>query len=286
MDITLIAGPNTVIEDCEDAWVANTNVTSANTDNSEGNFKVGVSVKIIVPSGAVSGQLLAYETITSKNLSQVGYIALWLKSSITTTYGQLQLVLHSAAPSGGPPVVYDLPKENIDIPALTANTWKFCILALANPILDTAIVSVGIQQVGDLAAFNLWVDEITCYLTKTFNPLSVKGVDDAESAVMNLSVSQSDLVGNRLESSRSFNRRIQIDLGVVSEKIDRIFLWVWLMSETKQITYAGETITVVLSDNSEYDAEWKNGVSFARAYSFEVIEKTARRTLPISWLDY
>jgi hypothetical protein len=273
MDITFIAGPNTVISDCESLWTAGAGVTATQSaDKQVGTY----SAKFACTSAVKSGAVIGYETWAAKNLSTARYFSYWIKSSKATVAGDVQILL----------VEGSTVRETINVPALVANTWKWGIAATTNPATDNAITTVRLVMAGDVGAFDLWVDHITCYITKTFTPLSVKGFDEAEQVVMHPATTQKDLVGNITEWRGSFNRVISVDLGVVTEKIDRIFLLVWALSETKQITYAGETIGVVLSEGEDFGAEWKNNISFSRAYSFELIEKTARRTMPTSWLDY
>ena len=46
------------------------------------------------------------------------------------------------------------------MPALTANTWKYCRVALSNPHTDTAIISVGLEYDSDLGACTVHLDDI------------------------------------------------------------------------------------------------------------------------------
>ena len=56
------------------------------------------------------------------------------------------------------------PLETLNIPILTADTWKYCRLALSNPETDTAIISVGLK-LADSSQVNsgtatIWIDDI------------------------------------------------------------------------------------------------------------------------------
>lgn len=80
-------------------------------------------------------------------------IGFWIKSDITIAANDLQLRLDDTAAIASP-------LESLNIPALIANQWTKLYLPLANPHLDTAIISVGLYQVVDKGAFNLWIDDI------------------------------------------------------------------------------------------------------------------------------
>tara|TARA_R100000306_G_C4353175_1_gene131244 strand:- start:613 stop:1107 length:495 start_codon:yes stop_codon:yes gene_type:complete len=47
------------------------------------------------------------------------------------------------------------------VPALSADTWTFCRVALANPETDTAIISVGLEYDSDIGAATVWLDDIS-----------------------------------------------------------------------------------------------------------------------------
>lgn len=142
-----------MIEPCEAAWdelvAANVTVTADTTDKKKGSASVKFAVLDAVPAATI----LATEAITSKNLSSGTKLLLWVKSSVNTLSGDLQLLLddHASCVS---------PVETINLPALTANVWRRVRLVLANPNLDTAIISVGLKYVTDLGACNLWLDDI------------------------------------------------------------------------------------------------------------------------------
>ena len=53
------------------------------------------------------------------------------------------------------------PLETLSVPALSADTWTFCRVALSNPESDTAIISVGLEYDADLGAATIWLDDIS-----------------------------------------------------------------------------------------------------------------------------
>jgi hypothetical protein len=141
-----------VLHDCESDWseYVEPNVTES-LDGAD--YKVGTkSVKLAVAVACAVGRL-ATVAIASTDVSAYNYIKLWIKSSVAITSSDLKILLDDTAGCVSP-------VENINLGALTANTWTQVTVALANPASDTAIISLGIQMALDKGAFNLWVDQI------------------------------------------------------------------------------------------------------------------------------
>lgn len=137
---------------CEEAWdtAQDTNVTCTfDADHQEGTN----SAKMVMGAGAVAG-LLATETITSDDISGKSQIIFWIKSSIVTTAGQLQLVLDNTASCATPVHI-------LDIQALAADTWTEVTLSYNSAASgNSAIISVGVRQNEDLGIFDLFIDDI------------------------------------------------------------------------------------------------------------------------------
>ena len=108
---------------------------------------------MVVASGAGAGEVLAYNAISSKDLSGSDKLEISIYSTIALTAGQLQVRLDDTAL--GASVV-----EALDIPATSKNTWTRHIITLANPLSDTAIIHVEMYQVSDVGAFTMYVDYI------------------------------------------------------------------------------------------------------------------------------
>ena len=142
-----------IIEDCEDTWdeYVDTNVTST-IDAVD--FKAGAgSVKLDVADTAGTGIILATEAITSLDISSTDTMKLWIKSNITTTQGDLQLLLDDTPDCASP-------LETLNIPALTSGEWTNVELTLSNPGSLTAIISVGLKYLTDLGTCTIHLDEI------------------------------------------------------------------------------------------------------------------------------
>ena len=139
------------LDTCDAAWTAGSNVTAT---NDTGDKKEGTgSVKLSVAAGATATQILGYKTVSSANLVGKNTVAMWLKSSINLSSGDLKYQLDDTAAIASP-------LESINIPALVAGVWTRVYLTLATPHLDTAIISHGIYQQVDNGAFDLWIDDV------------------------------------------------------------------------------------------------------------------------------
>ena len=114
------------------------------------------SNRIVIAVGASAGDI-ATDSITSKDISQYDYIEFWVRSSVATSAGNLKILLDDTASCATPTVN----GEVLSVPALSADTWTFCRVALSNPEDDTAIISVGLEYDADLGACTVWLDDIS-----------------------------------------------------------------------------------------------------------------------------
>ncbi len=143
----------------DSAWdeaAAPTNVTrSVSTED----YKVGGSNRFVV-AGAFGTGLLSSKAIGSLNLSRYTHAEFWIKCSLATAAGDLQLLLDDTALA-----VSAL--ETLSVPALVANTWTYVRVALANPRLDTAVISVGLNYTVDIGAATIWINDVKAVLDDT-----------------------------------------------------------------------------------------------------------------------
>jgi len=110
------------------------------------------SLKLVIAAGASAGDFVT-DSITSKDLSGYDIIEMWVKSTVATSSGNLKLLIDDTAACASP-------LETLSIPALSADTWTFVRMSLANPETDTAIISVGLEYDADIGAVTVWVDDI------------------------------------------------------------------------------------------------------------------------------
>jgi hypothetical protein len=117
------------------------------------------SLKLVIAAGASAGDFVT-DSITSKDLSGYDTIEMWVKSTVATSAGNLKLLLDNTAACASP-------LETLSIPALSADTWTFVRMSLANPETDTAIISVGLEYDSDLGACTVWIDDIVAVANDT-----------------------------------------------------------------------------------------------------------------------
>ena len=137
------------IDQANTAWTAGTNVTTS-TDGED--YKAFSSSSRFYLSG-VSAGTIGYKDITSVNLAKYNQVEFWIKSSVTRSSGELTFVTSSTTGLA-------TATETINIPALTARTWTYVKLSLANPELDTAILSVGIKYASGASTGYLWLNDL------------------------------------------------------------------------------------------------------------------------------
>lgn len=153
--------PQTEIEDCEDAWVAKADVTCT-ADAVV--YKFGSkSVKCVIADGFTTG-LIATEDFSSADLSGYDTIRFWIRSETTLAANVLQLVLDDTAACASP-------VATINVPALTAETWRYVEAAVDLSGL-AATVSVGLNAASDPGAITVYIDDV-----RAFDSLTA-GLDD------------------------------------------------------------------------------------------------------------
>ena len=111
------------------------------------------SCKFVIAAGASAGDI-ATDSITSTDISGYDYIEFWARSTVAASAGNLKILLDDTASCASP-------LETLSVPALSADTWTFCRVALANPETDTAIISVGLEYDADIGATTVWLDDIS-----------------------------------------------------------------------------------------------------------------------------
>jgi len=86
-----------------------------------------------------------------------------VKSSVNLTAADLHLLLDETAECA-------TPLEEISLPAITANTWTWVKLALANPATDLLLISIAIKQAVDKGIFILNIDDVRAIKDGLFIP--------------------------------------------------------------------------------------------------------------------
>lgn len=139
------------VHQCSQAWDEKEDADFTVSVDTE-DYKRKSSVKIVVAGTAAAGDSIS-DAINSLDLSGYTHIEFWAKCTVAVTAGELELHLDDTASIASP-------LETLAFPALTADTWTRCRIALANPELDTAIISVGLEYTTDIGACTIWLDDI------------------------------------------------------------------------------------------------------------------------------
>jgi hypothetical protein len=133
---------------------SSTNANIAATADTEDKKQGAASNRFVYAGGASAGDI-STDSITSKDLSKYDYLEGWVKIALSagTSAGNLKILLDNTANCGSP-------LETLNVPALTNDIWTYFRVPLANPELDTAIISVGLEYDADLTACTVWLDDL------------------------------------------------------------------------------------------------------------------------------
>jgi len=124
---------------------------AASTDTQD--KKQGTASAKFIVAGAATGGEIATDSITSKNISKYDYLECWVKSTVATSAGNLKILLDDSASCASP-------LEELEVPALTADTWTYVRMKLSTPELDTEIISIGLEYDAELGACQIRLDDI------------------------------------------------------------------------------------------------------------------------------
>ena len=168
LEDTFKTRPSTLVHDCEAAWDELVDADATVTADTSV-FKVGThSMKAVVAAELSAGDIVATDAFTAKNLSGMTHLAFWVYASVALDAGDYQILLDDTAQCASP-------VESLDIPAVAANTWTFCKVALAAAASCTAIVSVGFKCVVDKPG-TFYLDDIRAIQQAHLIPFISEGI--------------------------------------------------------------------------------------------------------------
>ena len=141
--------------------------TSTSSSSTNANIVASVDTKIkkqgtasnkfVYAAGASAGDITT-DSITKTDISKYDYLEGWIKitrsGEATTSAGNLKILLDNTANCASP-------LEELNVPALTDDTWTFFRVKLTNPELDTEIISIGLEYDSDLGAATVWLDDVS-----------------------------------------------------------------------------------------------------------------------------
>lgn len=149
--------PGVTVDDCESVWSASLDVVTS----ADGTYKLKgtYSAKSEIADAFGTG-LASYHDIASIDLSGYTSLHFWIRSSVDTSAGDLQVVLDDTSGSVSP-------LESLDVPALIAGEWTAVCVNFVTPSALTAIISVGLNVVTDLGAMDVYLDDLRAVNTLT-----------------------------------------------------------------------------------------------------------------------
>ena len=157
---------NDTLSVADTAWTAgnaSTTVTLDTTDKKEGTG----SADLLVATSLTTG-LSAYEDLAATaDLTDQTQVSFWIKSTTTTVAGQIEIVLDENTACASP-------EAHIDVPALTANSWKLVTAAITQTDGSTAVTNankdavacVGVEIETDLST----TGNVTLNVDRVFAP--------------------------------------------------------------------------------------------------------------------
>lgn len=143
---------STILHSCNSAFDETVDSDITVTVDTEDKKRGTGCNKFVIAVGASAGDI-ATDSITSKDISKYDYLECWIKSNVATSAGNLKILLDNSASCASP-------LETLSVPALSADTWTYVRIALSNPELNTAIISIGLEYDSDLGACQVRLDDI------------------------------------------------------------------------------------------------------------------------------
>jgi predicted secreted protein len=139
-----------LLEDCEDAWTTGGAGRAVSTTTG----KVGSYAARVTTTTIGATTLLQYEDLASTvDLTTYDGIYCWIRSSVTTAAGDLQILLDESTGCGSP-------DESLNVPICTATIWRQFFARLSDPSILNLVAAVGLYQVADLADGTFDVDDV------------------------------------------------------------------------------------------------------------------------------
>lgn len=125
------------------------------TVDTEDKKEGSAALKLTVAVGLAAGDFIS-DSITSTDMSDRTHLEGWIKSTVALSAADYKIHLDN-----GTVTADGNDKESLSIPAVSSTlTWTHFRIALANPLDDTAIVSVGLEMNVDKGAHTVWLDGI------------------------------------------------------------------------------------------------------------------------------
>lgn len=197
-----------VLDDCDDQWTAQTNVTGS--IDSADYREPPRSVKFVIGTLGAN-QVVGTEAFANTDLTIMNQVAVWTKSSAARTAGDLQLRLYDGGVGG-------TLAASMDFPALATNTWKKCVLTITDPS------ATGMDGVDTIALYTTTAstDNTDVHLDE------VKSIfTDGESVTL-ISYNDNNLVIDETAWTVGFSGGYEDDGDYLLEDAEKAVITVWL----------------------------------------------------------
>ena len=142
-----------LISNCEAAWDSGTHGTASLEATI---VKVGDGSSKCIFASVVNGDITMYDTITAVDVSAYTHILCWARSTLTTAANDLVIGLGTTAAGASP-------TSQVNLPILTANTWKYChCVEVAGKTLDntSAGTIIGLEMNANAQDLTIYLDDI------------------------------------------------------------------------------------------------------------------------------
>ena len=266
-----------VVENCEDVWASAADVTIAvSTDVKVGTY----SVAITAASNIASGTVLAYENVSSVDLSSYTHFCLWVKSSVALAAGALVFCIDEDNALASP-------SETLSLPALVADQWTAVVVACAAASSTrNATLSVGLKTGATLASGAIvYVDDVRTLTARQFtNVLAVRGLNRPDEVIHSKAQVVELIDGDMYEVVPVKSRRVvTLEFNALTSEVDQYWLESFIRQSEKRVIGTNDNVVVVYGDAGAYGQEWLNNVSIGRRPVLKFIEKSGWSTQPSSW---
>ena len=148
-----VYGTAIVVDDCEDSWAEGGADAGSTPSTTAG--KVGTNAARATTVAVGSSAILMNEVVASTDYSTYACAVFWARSSVASiAAGDLQLRVDDTAQTASP-------LESLDFGSMaTASTWYRHLKKFTTPAALTAIISIGLGQVTDLADGTFDIDDV------------------------------------------------------------------------------------------------------------------------------
>ena len=144
-----------LIHPCDDTFDQTTDSDFTQVADTEDKKEGGASLRVTVAAGGSAGDFIT-DSISTVDISDMTHIEGWIKSTVALSSADYRIHLDD-----GTVTADGNDKETLDVPAVSSTlTWTYFRVALANPLDDTAIASIGIEMNVDKAGHTVWFDDI------------------------------------------------------------------------------------------------------------------------------